>query len=79
MESTEDRDFLDWLERHLVKIEKKSKKIKTDGTNLQNLQWELDEFSHLVEDLDVYLNKEERRVQRLLKWKNFFKRRPRRM
>jgi glycosyltransferase involved in cell wall biosynthesis len=75
-ESNEDRDFLDWLERHLLRIEKKSRQVKADGNDHQNLQWELDEFSHLVEDLDVYLSKEERRVQRILKWKNFFKRAP---
>ncbi|MDR0290395.1 MAG: glycosyltransferase [Treponema sp.] len=78
-ESKEDRDFLDWLERHLIKIEKKSKYIKTGEADKRNLQWELEEFSHLIEDLDVYLSKEERRVQRILKWKNFFKRRPQRM
>jgi hypothetical protein len=53
--------------------------MKADGKDRPNLQWELDEFSHLMEDLDVYLNKEERRDQRILKWKNFFKRRSRRV
>jgi glycosyltransferase involved in cell wall biosynthesis len=69
-ESQEDKDFMDWLERHLIRIEKKSLETKHIHSNLE-------EFSHLMEDLDVYLNKEDRRVQRLLKWKNFFKRRRR--
>jgi hypothetical protein len=76
-ETKEDRDFLDWLEKHLIRIEKKSRQIRVDGADPRKMQWELDEFSHLMEDLDVYLNKEERRVQRILKWKNFFKRRRR--
>jgi glycosyltransferase involved in cell wall biosynthesis len=74
-ESKEDRDFLDWLEMHLIRIEEKSRRKKADKADQPNMQWELDEFSHLMEDLDVYLNKEERKVQRILKWKNFFKRR----
>jgi glycosyltransferase involved in cell wall biosynthesis len=69
-ENQEDKDFMDWLERHLIKIEKRSRHAKHAHANLE-------EFSHLMEDLDVYLNKEERRVQRILKWKNFFKRRRR--
>jgi glycosyltransferase involved in cell wall biosynthesis len=69
-ENQEDKDFMDWLERHLIRIEKKSRQARHTHANLE-------EFSHLMEDLDVYLNKEERRVQRILKWKNFFKRRRR--
>ncbi|MDR0289993.1 MAG: glycosyltransferase [Treponema sp.] len=69
-ESREDRDFINWLEKHLLRIEKKLRKPKHTQSNLQ-------EFTHLMQDLDVYLNKEERRVQRILKWKNFFKRRRR--
>jgi len=70
-ESKEDRDFLDWVERRLIKLE------KVDINDRKHLQPKIEEFSHLIEDLDVYLNKKERRVQRLLKFKNFFKRRPR--
>jgi len=68
-ETKEDRDFLDWLERRLIKFE------KVDINDSKHLQPKIEEFSHLIEDLDVYLNKEERRVQRILKFKNFFKRR----
>ena len=71
-ETKEDRDFLDWVEKRLIKIEKIE---KIDMADSKHLQPKLEEFSHLIEDLDVYLDKKERRVQRLLKWKNFFKRR----
>jgi len=66
-ETKEDRDFLDWVEKRLIKIE------KANIADSKHLQPKLEEFSHLIEDLDVYLDRKERRVQRLLKWKNFFK------
>jgi hypothetical protein len=72
-ETKEDRDFLDWVERRL----KKKKKVDID--NSRHLQPKIEEFSHLIEDLEVYLDKKERRVQRLLKWKNFFKPRRKRV
>jgi glycosyltransferase involved in cell wall biosynthesis len=68
-ETKEDRDFLDWVERRLMKFEK----VNIDDS--RHLQPKLEEFSHLIEDLEVYMDKKERRVQRLLKWKNFFKQR----
>ena len=66
----EDEDFLDWVEKRLIKIE------KSNIADTRRLQPKLNEFSHLIEDLEVYLNKKERRVRRLLKFKNFFKRSP---
>jgi glycosyltransferase involved in cell wall biosynthesis len=68
-ETKEDKDFLDWVEKRLIKIE------EVDIDDSKHLQPKIDDFSHLMEDLEVYLDKNERRVQRLLKWKNFFKRR----
>ena len=67
-ETKEDNDFLEWLEKRLIKIE------KGDITDTRRLQPKLDEFSHLIEDLNVYLNRKERHVRRILKFKNFFKR-----
>ncbi|MDR0455417.1 MAG: glycosyltransferase [Treponema sp.] len=67
-ESKEDADFLDWLEKHLIKIEKNSRTLnrkaalRTPQSNYRHLQPKLEEFSHLMEDLDVYLGKKERRV-----------------
>jgi len=69
-ETKEDKDFLDWIEKRLIRIE------KANMDDSKHLQPKIEEFAHLIEDLDVYLGKNERRVQRLLKWKNFFKSRP---
>jgi glycosyltransferase involved in cell wall biosynthesis len=76
-EDQEDSDFLDWLEKRIIKIEENSqrftKKIQkySHETDYKQLQPRINEFSHLMEDLDNYLSKDERTV----KWKNFFKRR----
>jgi hypothetical protein len=80
-EDQEDTDFLDWLEKRLIKIEENSqrfaKKIQkySNETDYKQMQPKINEFSHLIEDLDDYLSKDERVVQRLIKWKNFFKHR----
>jgi glycosyltransferase involved in cell wall biosynthesis len=66
-ETKEDSAFLDWVEKRLINLEK----VNIDDS--KHLRPKLEEFSHLIEDLEVYLDKKERRVQRLLKWKNFFK------
>jgi len=68
-ETKEDSAFLDWVEKRLINLE------KVDINDSRHLPPKIEEFSHLIEDLEVYLDKKERRVQRLLKWKNFFKRR----
>jgi glycosyltransferase involved in cell wall biosynthesis len=76
-EDQEDTDFLDWLEKRIIKIEENSqrftKKIQkySQETDYKQLQPRINEFSHLMEDLDDYLGKDERSV----KWKKFFKRR----
>jgi glycosyltransferase involved in cell wall biosynthesis len=78
-ETKEDRDFLDWLERRIIKIEKNSRnfnnniKKQTNNAVYREIRPKLEEFSHLIEDLDVYFAKNERRIQRILKWKSFFK------
>ncbi|MDR0495451.1 MAG: glycosyltransferase [Treponema sp.] len=78
-ETKEDSDFLDWLEKRMIKIEKKSRNFNSNITKQTNeavqreMQPKLNDFSHLMEDLDVYFNKNERRIQRILKWKNFFR------
>jgi hypothetical protein len=74
----EDNVFLDWLEKRLLKLEKSSRRVNDKNQKpeaaFRQMQGGLDNFSHLLEDLDLYLGKKERQVQRLLKWKNFFKR-----
>ncbi|MCL2128174.1 MAG: glycosyltransferase [Treponema sp.] len=80
-EEQEDSDFLDWFEKRLIKIEENSRRFNktvhkpVTSADIKHLQPRLVDFSHLMEDLDIYLDKKERRVRRLLKWKNFFKRR----
>jgi glycosyltransferase involved in cell wall biosynthesis len=79
-ESQEDLDFLDKLEEQLLKIEKNSRYFnrRTAGQNsgdMKQLQPRLDEYSHLVEALDGYLNKNERRIQRKQRFRDFFTRR----
>ena len=81
-ESKDDTDFLDWFEKRLLKIEENSyrynnKLRKKDGKNgLKIMRPRLDAASHLIDDLDAYMDKKEKRVKRLLTRKNFFKRRP---
>jgi hypothetical protein len=83
-ETKEDKDFLDWLEKRMIKIEKNSrnfnKKImkQTNDAVYREIHPKLEEFSHLIEDLDIYFAKNERRIQRILKWKSFFKPRKKR-
>ena len=78
-ETKDDIDFLDWLENRLIKLEEKSIKInkgirtKAGEANRKIMQPNLDNFSHLVENLEVYMNQSEKRKRRLLKWNNFFK------
>jgi glycosyltransferase involved in cell wall biosynthesis len=80
-ENPQDKDFLDWLEDRLIKIEENSKRFAkkiqkyAHETDYKQLQPRINEFSHLTEDLDAYLSKDEKNVQRLIKWNNFFKRR----
>ncbi|MCL2043882.1 MAG: glycosyltransferase [Treponema sp.] len=83
-EEKEDTIFLDWLEERLLKVEEKSRNfnkivpVQKNNSGVMQEHPNLGDFSHLMEDLDAYMGKKERRVQRRLKWKNFFKiRKPR--
>jgi hypothetical protein len=72
----EDKTFFDKIEDRLLKIEERSKRFRQNGeANQKRLRPHLDKYSHLIEELGAYLNKKERRTQRKLKRKNFFKRR----
>ncbi|MCL2608311.1 MAG: glycosyltransferase [Treponema sp.] len=77
-DAREEKAFLDWLEKRLLRLEERSLAPNgpaSGGTEGRQMQPRLDEFAFLVEDLDAYLGKKERRARRMLKWKNFFKRR----
>jgi glycosyltransferase involved in cell wall biosynthesis len=71
----EERDFLDWIEKRMLRLEENLRLHRKNNRrdNAGQLQPRLDEYTHLMQDLDAYLGKKERRVQRLLKWKSFFK------
>jgi len=79
-EEPQDKDFLDWLEKRIIQIEENSqrfaKKLRkySHETDYKQLQPRINEFSHLMEDLDAYLGKDERNIRRLVKRNNFFKR-----
>lgn len=80
-ESPEDLNFLDMIEKQLLKAEEKSRRFshraleRSSAANIKHIQPRLDEYVHLVEELDAYLNKKERREQRQQKFKDFFRHR----
>lgn len=55
-ENKDDTDFLDWIEKRLLKIEENSHHYN----NAEIMQPSLNEFSHLVKDLDTYIDTKER-------------------
>jgi len=76
-----DRDFLDKLEKQLLKVEENSKafnkkakmKINKNKADTKELQPRINEYAHLVEELDAYLSRRERRDQMNEKVRRFFK------
>jgi hypothetical protein len=78
---SEPDEFLDKIEAQLLKLEEHSRhysrraKNQTTKKNLRQLTPRLNEYSDLMEDLEIYLNKEERHTLRKLKWRNLFQRR----
>ena len=71
-ENPKDTDFLNWIEKRLIKIEEKSRhynKAIAKRAGKKHTQPSLAEFSHLMEDIDDYLVKKERRKHRLSKHK----------
>ena len=67
-ENKDDTDFFNRVEKRLIKIEEKQKskekKKKKDNAKNRDVPSGLEEFSHLIEDLDAYLDKKERRTKR---------------
>jgi glycosyltransferase involved in cell wall biosynthesis len=77
-----DPGFLDKIEKQLLKIEENSKTFnknarikinKKEKIDTSQLLPQLDEYAHLVEELDAYLSRSERREQRQQKFKDLFK------
>jgi glycosyltransferase involved in cell wall biosynthesis len=81
-----DSKFLDNIEKQLLKLEKKSKlfnvsarikKRKNKAIDSNQLRPQFAEYAHLIEELDVYLSRTERRERWQQKLINFFKPRSR--
>jgi glycosyltransferase involved in cell wall biosynthesis len=77
-----DKNFLDKIERQLLKVEKNSKlflikarmnKKKNKNVDTRELRPQFDEYAHLVKELDHYLSRNERKEQRQQKFFSFFK------
>jgi hypothetical protein len=77
-----DKNFLDKIEKRLLKIEKESKqfninakinKKQNKNVDTSKLNPGFNEYAHLVEELDAYLSRSERREKRQKKFLDFFK------
>ncbi|GHV02414.1 hypothetical protein FACS189485_02750 [Spirochaetia bacterium] len=77
--SAEDINFFNKIEQRLLKMEEHSRRFshralkQTKERNLKDLQPRFQEYSHLIEELESYLSKKQRRNRRLFWWKNLFK------
>jgi len=76
-----DINFLDKIEKQLLRIEEtsvlfnkkaKKNKIKNKKVDTKELRPKLNEYAHLVEELDEYLSPHERREQRQKKFKKIY-------
>ncbi|MDR0582883.1 MAG: glycosyltransferase [Treponema sp.] len=80
-ESPEDLNLLDTIEKHLIKAEEKSRRFSrraqkqssATASSIRQFQPSLDEYAHLIEELDEYLGRKEQREQRQQKLRDFFK------
>lgn len=70
-----DRDFLDRIEKRLLKVEERSRHFTRGSVSQKQIQPQLDEYSHLIKELDIYLNRKERKILLREKMKNFFRKR----
>jgi len=81
IDNEDEQNFLDRIEKRLLKIEENSKaynkkakmKINRDKADTKELIPRINEYAHLVEELDEYLSRRERREQINEKIKRFFK------
>jgi glycosyltransferase involved in cell wall biosynthesis len=70
----QDTDYLDRMEKRLLKIEERSRHFTRGSVSQKQIQPHLDEYSHLIKELDIYLNRTERKIRLREKIKNYFKR-----
>jgi glycosyltransferase involved in cell wall biosynthesis len=75
----EDRNFLDKIERRLLKIEENARsfndraKLRKGNVNPREIKHDSNEYAHLVKELDAYLSKSERQKKKTQKIMSFFK------
>jgi glycosyltransferase involved in cell wall biosynthesis len=80
-ESPEDLNLLDTIEKHLIKAEEKSRRFSrrvqkqnsAAAAGIRQFQPSMDEYAHLVKELDEYLGRKEQREQRQRKLRDFFR------
>ncbi|MDR2900498.1 MAG: glycosyltransferase [Treponema sp.] len=77
-----DDNFLDKIEKQLIKLERQSKRFHINAkrnrrdnkkVDTNKLRPQIDEYAHLVDELDAYLSNDEKRKQRERKFLSFFK------
>ncbi|MDR1373461.1 MAG: glycosyltransferase [Treponema sp.] len=72
----EDSSFLDAIEKRLLKIEERSRRFgrlqQLKAAEMKRLKPQINEYSHLMEDLGSYLNKKEKRFRWNWGWNHFF-------
>jgi hypothetical protein len=71
-------EFLNMIEKRLLKFDEQSRRFhrrsmrQTKQKNLKQLSPRLNEYGHLMDDLETYLNREERGIIRKRRWRDFF-------
>jgi glycosyltransferase involved in cell wall biosynthesis len=72
----EDSNFLDIVEKRLLKIEERSRRFshlkRFEEAEMKQLKPQINEYSHLMEDLGSYLDKKEKRRRWNQTWSSFF-------
>jgi glycosyltransferase involved in cell wall biosynthesis len=76
-EENEDSNFLDLIEKRLLKIEERSRRFsrikqQPERVEIKQLRPQISEYSHLIDDLGSYLDKKERRRRWGRRWRSFF-------
>ena len=75
-EEHEDPDFLDWIEKRILRLEENSRaarNAKHSDAHYRQMQPNLAEFSHLMGNLDAYMSRQGQRVKSFFRRNNFFK------
>jgi glycosyltransferase involved in cell wall biosynthesis len=80
LDNPEGKNFMDKLEERLLRLEEHSARLSAEAkhknreTNIKHFRPKLSEYSHLIDELDMYLSKNQRRAQKISRFLEFFKR-----